>query len=163
VYAGFTFLVAFVGCYSRPVPAARSSFALAALLALAAPSGCHHGSLNATDAGDGGAVDAQGDAPHVNVDRKLYSRVLNPPGPEGTLFFAGSGEGCHRAKAPHPEQVPDLNAAELAPCPDALRDPAWNRCPEGTMFATVDLKKCLCVTGGATPQANEVPCPEAVK
>jgi len=133
---------------------------LAAILVLAGASACHHGAPGVS--GDGG-VDAQADAPHVTVDRKAYPRVLNPPGPEGTLFFAGSGEGCHRTKAPHPEQVPDLNAAELTSCPDALRDPAWNRCPEGTMFASGDAKKCLCVTGGAVPRASEVPCPETVK
>ena len=134
-----------------------------AVLVLAGAPGCHRGSGSGSSAGDGGASDAQADAPHVNVDRKAYPRVLNPPGPEGTIFFAGSGEGCHRTKAPHPEQVPDLNAAELSPCPDALRDPAWNRCAGGSMFASSDAKKCLCVTGGAAPQATEVPCPDAVK
>jgi hypothetical protein len=143
--------------------AARFPSALAVVLALAATSACRHASSALTGDGADGGADAQADAPHVTVDRKAYPRVLNPPGPEGTLFFAGSGEGCHRAKAPRPEQVPDLNASDPAACPDALRDPAWNRCAGGTMFANNDAKKCLCVTGGAAPQATEVPCPEPVK
>jgi hypothetical protein len=125
---------------------------LAAVLLL---SGCHHGSASP------GPGDAQAEAagPAVTVDRKAYPKLLNPPGPEGTLFFAGSGEGCHRMKVPHPEQVPDLNASEPAACPDALRDPAWNACAGGAMFGSTDGQKCLCVTGAPTPRATPVGCP----
>ena len=110
-----------------------------------------------------GGVDAARDASVVTVDRKAFPRVLNPPGPEGTLFYAGSGDGCHRAKTPRPEQVPDLAGLEAVACPDALRDPAWNRCVGGVLFASQDSKKCLCATGGPNALGVEVPCPEVVK
>jgi len=144
-----------------PVPRPRDVAAIAVLAA----SACHHGSSGAAGIADAQA-DARGDAstvPALTVDRKTYPRVQNPTGPDGTLFFTGSGEGCHIAKAPHPEQVPDLNAAETVPCPDALRDPAWNACAGGTMFSSMDQKKCLCASGGSAPQATVVPCPVVAK
>jgi len=120
------------------------------------------GTPKATLKSDAG-LDAAPDAHVVTVDRKAFPKVLNPPGPEGALFYAGSGEGCHRAKTPRPEQVPDLRGLEAIPCPDALRDPAWNRCVDGVLFASADGKKCLCVTGGPNGVGVEVPCPEVIK
>ncbi len=133
---------------------------LAPVVLVAATSACHPpASAALTDA----QADAHNDAATITVDRKAYPRILNPAGPDSTLFFAGSGEGCHKAKVPHPEQIPDLGSAEAVPCPDILRDPAWNRCVGGSLFSSSDQKKCLCVTGDPAPRALEVPCPEPVK
>jgi hypothetical protein len=136
------------------------SFAFVAFVAFVAPSACHPpGGSARADA----QADAPPDAPSLTVDRRAYPRLLNPAGPDGTIFFTGWGEGCHYAKAPRPELVPDLNAAEVAACPAALRDPAWNRCSGGALFASQDGKKCLCATGGPSPRAVEVACPEPAK
>ena len=49
------------------------------------------GTPKATLKSDAG-LDAAPDAHVVTVDRKAFPKVLNPPGPEGALFYAGSGE-----------------------------------------------------------------------
>jgi len=111
----------------------------------------------------GRGADAHDGAPAFTFDRKPFPRLLNPTGTETTQYYAGSGDGCRKAKTLHPEQVPDLAGAEVVPCPDALRDPAWNACPFGSLFASSDSKKCACVTGGPSPRATDVPCPEPIK
>jgi hypothetical protein len=113
---------------------------------------------------DADASTVEASLPLVEVDRKAYPRVVNPAGPEGALFYSGWGEGCHLAKTARPEQIPDLNTTEPTACPPALRDPAWNRCEGGVIFASGDGKKCLCATaatGGRKPSAVDVPCPGA--
>jgi hypothetical protein len=124
---------------------------------------CHGSASNASDAAtDAETSTAEASLPTVEVDRKAYPRVVNTTGPEGALFYAGWGEGCHLAKTARPEQIPDLNATEPTACPSALRDPAWNRCEGGVIFSSADGKKCLCATaatGGKKPVAMEVPCP----
>ena len=134
-------------------------FALGGVLGV----GCHRAS-GASRPGDAGALaDAHDGAPAFTFDRKAFPRLLNPVGTETIEFYAGSGDGCRRTKTPHPEQVPDLTGAEVVPCPDALRDPAWNACPFGSMFMSGDQKKCSCVVGGGSPHATDVACPTPAK
>jgi hypothetical protein len=141
------------GRYKYPLPVRAIPFTLLLLLFAS----CHGKAVGSGQDVEGAAPEAS--LPTVDVDRKAYPRVLNPVGPEGALFYAGWGEGCHLAKTARPEQIPDLNATEPTSCPSLLRDPAWNRCEGGAMFASADGKKCLCATGGAKPAALEVPCP----
>ncbi len=145
----------------RPFDLARA-LALLALGGLLA-AGCHRASGSAGPSDAAAGADAHDGAPAFTFDRKPFPRLLNPTGTETTQYYAGSGDGCRKAKTLHPEQVPDLAGAEVVPCPDALRDPAWNACPFGSLFASSDSKKCACVTGGPSPRATDVPCPEPIK
>lgn len=103
-----------------------------------------------------------GDAGTVAIAAEPHAGPLNAGDHEGRRVFVSETGGCY-VELPWPTPGTRLPGEPLPrkgiPCPQAMRDSAWNKCTTGTI--TLDENgKCTCrVFGNPPPLPFEVACP----